>query len=78
MVTDNDITYAESQVRRLEESLAVKKREGTEDEVKKIEAELALKIRDAQDLKSRKRHNDDQERRDKEQKERDDRRHRFA
>jgi hypothetical protein len=79
MVTDNEISYAETLVRRLEETIAAKKHAaGTEAEIKALEAELALRKRDAMDLRNRKRRADDQARREKEQKDRDDRRKRFA
>ncbi len=78
MVSDNDIAYAESQVRRLREILTVKKREGTPEEVKQLEEELKLKERDVRDLSNRKRQAEDQERRETIQKNMDERRKRFA
>ena len=78
MITDNDITYAESLVRKVREAIVVKRATATPAELKQFEDELALKERDLRDIKNRQRNEQDQERRDKEQKERDDRRKRLA
>jgi len=77
MVSDNDISYAESEIRRMENELA-QKRQTSAPDLAEFEAALALKKRNFEDMKNRKRRDDDQKRRDDEQKKRDDRRARLA
>jgi len=78
MVSDNDISYAESLVRRALEAIALKKESGTPEELTKLQEDLKLRERDLQDLKSRKRKAEDQAVREKTQKDMDERRKRFA
>ena len=74
MVNDNEIKYLEAEVRRIESDLSAKKLTGTPEEVKKLEEELARKKLGLSDLKSRKRREEDQQRRADVQKKMDDRR----
>jgi len=78
MVNDSEISYADLEVRKLEEALAVKRHEGTPEEVAALELQLKQKKQNAQDLRSRKRRDEDRIQREEEQKKRDQRRQRLS
>ena len=79
MVSDSDISFAQSKVRRLEADLSQKKLDGANtpakaEEVAKMEKELELLRRNLSDLQNRKSNNDERGKREEDQRKRDERR----
>jgi hypothetical protein len=74
MITDNQVYDLEAEVRRLENSLAQKKRDEPGADLTKFETELLAKRRQLEDMRRKQRNDKEQELRNAQQKKMDDRR----